>query len=271
MSGETDPDNAPEEVAAAVTAVTEALGDADGLAAFTDFDGTLAPIVDRPDAARIAPAVEEELTVLRDHPETVVAVVSGRALDDLRERVGVDGIGLAGNHGLELHAGDETVVNPDAKAAKETIDAVCQRLRETIDIAGAVVENKGVTATIHYRMVDDSEVPLVRDRVQDAIAPTSLRLTEGKEVLELRPDVEWDKGRAVEWLLDHLTPDGEGWTPVYVGDDTTDEAAFRALPPEGVGVKVGGEETAADYRVRDVDDVRRFFEGVVGSPELGDS
>jgi len=268
MSGQTD--GTTEGVAAAVDAVTEAVSDADGLAVFTDFDGTLAPIVDRPDAASMPPAVEEELAVLRDHPETAVAVVSGRALDDLRERVDVDGIAYAGNHGLELHGDGETVVNPDAQQARNAINAVCQRLRETIDVPGAVVENKGVTATVHYRMVDDSGVPLVRDRVQDAVAPTSLRLTEGKEVLELRPDVEWDKGRAVEWLLDHLTSDSEQWPPVYVGDDTTDEAAFRALPDDGVGVKVGEGETAAEFRVGDVDDVRRFFEGVVGSPALGE-
>jgi trehalose 6-phosphate phosphatase len=268
MSGETEGTTGG--VAAAVEAVTEAAEDADGLAVFTDFDGTLAPIVNRPDAATISPGVEEELAVLRDHPETVVAVVSGRALDDLRERVDVDRIAYAGNHGLELETADKTVVNSDAQKAHDAINAVCQRLRETIDVPGAVVENKGVTATVHYRMVEDSEVPLVRDRVQDAIAPTSLRLTEGKEVLELRPAVEWDKDRAVEWLLDHLTSDSERWPPVYVGDDTTDEAAFRALPDEGVGVKVGEGETAADYRVEDVDDVRRFFEGVLGSPALGE-
>jgi trehalose 6-phosphate phosphatase len=268
MSGETE--RTTEGVAAAVEAVTEAVSDADGLAVFTDFDGTLAPIVDRPDAATMPPTVEEELAVLRDHPETVVAVVSGRALDDLRERVDVDGIAYAGNHGLELHADGETVVNPDAQQARNAINAVCQRLRETIDVPGAVVENKGVTATVHYRMVDDSGVPLVRDRVQDAVAPTSLRLTEGKEVLELRPDVKWDKGRAVEWLLDRLTADAERWPPVYVGDDTTDEAAFRSLPADGVGVKVGEGETAAEFRVEDVDDVRRFFEGVAGSPALGE-
>ena len=262
-----DPD---ENGADAAEALTDRLADADGLALFTDFDGTLAPIVDRPDAAAMDPAAEDALELLRDVPDATVAAVSGRALDDLRERLTVDGIAYAGNHGLELHADGETTVHPAAEEAEDTLREVTTSLRETLDVEGAIVENKRVTATVHYRMVDDEDVPTVEERVRDAAADTPLRVTEGKEILELRPDVDWDKGRAVEWLHDRLVPDGEEWVPAYVGDDVTDEAAFRALPDKGLGVKVGEGETAADYRVADVDAVREFLERLAASPALAE-
>ena len=265
MTADPDTDGAD-----AAEALSDRLADADGLALFTDFDGTLAPIVDRPDAAAIDPAAEDALELLRDVPDATVAAVSGRALDDLRERLTVDGLAYAGNHGLELHTEGETTVHPAAAEAEDTLEAVTTRLRETLDVEGVIVENKRVTATVHYRMVDETDVPAVEDRVRDAAANTPLRVTEGKEILELRPDVDWDKGRAVEWLRGSLVPDGEEWVAAYVGDDVTDEAAFRALPDGGVGVKVGDGETAADYRVDGVDEVTAFLERVAASPALSE-
>ncbi|WP_161973158.1 trehalose-phosphatase [Halostella litorea] len=236
-----------------------------GLALFSDFDGTLAPIVERPDEAAMADGMADLLQTFRDAPAVTTAVVSGRALADLRERVGVDGLAYAGNHGLELDADGETTVHPAAADARDALSEVCRRLRREIDAQGVVVEDKGATATVHYRMADEGAVPRVRERVRAAAEDASLELTSGKAVLELRPRTDWDKGRAVEWLLDRRVPDGERPTAVYVGDDTTDEAAFRALPEGGVGVKVGDGETAADYRVADVPAVRTLLADVAAS------
>lgn len=250
-------------------AVADRAAGSDGLALFSDFDGTLAPIVERPDEAAMADGMADLLRTFRDAPGVAVAVVSGRAIDDLRERVGVDGLAYAGNHGLELRADGETAVHPAAAAARDALTDVCRRLREGIDAAGIVVENKGASATVHYRMADDDAVPRVRERVEAAAEDAGLELTTGKAVLELRPETDWDKGRAVEWLLDRRVPEGETPTAVYVGDDTTDEAAFRALPEGGVGVKVGEGESAADYRVGDVPAVRTLLERIVASLEEG--
>ncbi|WP_162991514.1 trehalose-phosphatase [Halostella salina] len=252
----------PADVAAEIA---DRAAERDGVALFSDFDGTLAPIVERPDEAAMADGLADLLRSFRDAPAVTTAVVSGRAIDDLRERVGVDGLAYAGNHGLELRADGETTVHPAAADARDALTDVCERIRESLDVPGVVVEDKGATATVHYRMADENAVPQVRERVRAAAADAGLELTTGKAVLELRPDTDWDKGRAVEWLLDRRGPEGGTPTAVYVGDDTTDEAAFRALPEGGVGVKVGDGETAADYRVADVPAVRTLFERIAAS------
>ena len=176
----------------------------------------------------------------------------------MRERVGLSDISYAGNHGLEIHAAEYTV-HPTARDAEETIARLSDRLSDELtDVDGVIVENKGVTATVHHRLVDEEAVPLVENAVETLVAARDdVRLTTGKDVLELRPAVEWDKGEAVRELYDELVADGERWLPVYVGDDTTDEAAFSLLGDRGLGVKVGDDPgTEAPYRVADPDSVR---------------
>ncbi|WP_226022240.1 trehalose-phosphatase [Halomicrobium salinisoli] len=238
--------------------VVDGLAERDGLLLALDFDGTLAPITDRPDEAAIAPAAAEAIDRLTDVDEVRVPVVSGRQLADLRERVDADA--YAGNHGLELRVGGETHVAPEAETARdalaEAVDAVEERVA---DVDGAVVERKGVTATVHYRTADAGDVPRVEEAVREAAGDRDdLRVTEGKAILEIRPDVDWDKGAAVERLTDDLVPDGEDWLRVYVGDDRTDEDAFATLS-DGLGVKVGGGTTRADVRVDDPEAAAAFL------------
>jgi trehalose 6-phosphate phosphatase len=238
--------------------LVEQLVERDGLFVALDFDGTLAAIEPDPDEAGIPDATREAIVRLAAEPNVEVAVVSGRELADVRERVGVPELSYAGNHGLEMHT-DEYVVHPEARRAEETVAEVCDLLEDRLaDVEGVIVENKGVTATVHYRLVADEEVPGVEDAVEALVgASDDLRLTTGKNVLELRPAVEWDKGEAVRQLTDELVPDDETWLPVYVGDDTTDEAAFAVLEEHGVAVKVGADpDTRAAYRVADPDAVR---------------
>ncbi|UPV76145.1 trehalose-phosphatase [Halorussus limi] len=241
--------------------VVEELVDHDGLLVALDFDGTLAAIEHRPEEAAIPDRTREAVAALADHPNVEVAVVSGRELADVRERVGLPDISYAGNHGLEIHAG-EYEVHPTARDAEEDIASLCELLTDELaEIDGVIVENKGVTATVHHRLVDDEEVPVVENAVESLVATRDdVRLTTGKDVLELRPAVEWDKGEAVRELYDQLVPDDEEWLPVYVGDDTTDEAAFSLLGDRGLGVKVGDDPgTEAPYRVADPDAVRAIL------------
>ena len=248
---------------------------ADGLLVLVDFDGTLADIRPRPDQATIRPESREALAALADLSRTAVAVVSGRGLADVRERVDLPGIGYAGNHGLEIETPEREFVHPEAEGAALTVAAVCADLRDRLaDVEGVIVEEKNLSATVHYREVAEAEVDRVREAVRATVEEHAtsaasegeedaesrgdggaLRVEEGKQIVELKPDVDWDKGRAVEWLRDVFVPDGERWHPVYVGDDVTDEDAFRALAGEGTTIRVGApdEPTAADFRVDDPD------------------
>jgi trehalose 6-phosphate phosphatase len=238
--------------------LVEELTESDGLFVALDFDGTLAAIEREPDAATIPDATREAIVALADEPNVAVAVVSGRELADVRDRVGLSELSYAGNHGLEIHT-DEYVVHPEARRAETAIGAACDRLEDRLaDVEGVIVENKGVTATVHSRLVADEEVPAVEEAVESLVAASDdLQLTTGKNVLEIRPAVEWDKGEAVRQLTDELVPDDETWLPVYVGDDTTDEAAFVVLEEHGIAVKVGDDpDTGAAYRVADPDAVR---------------
>jgi trehalose 6-phosphate phosphatase len=244
-------------------ALVNRLLNADGLLAMFDFDGSLAPIEDHPDEAALPPATRTALEDLRDAPDVRVGIVSGRGREDLRDRVDINGISYAGNHGLELHAGDERRTHPAAADARDDIEALSDELESRLSaVDGAFVEDKGVTASVHFRLVDDDGIPAVERAVREAARDADdVRVTAGKRVLELRPDVDWHKGRAIRWLYDHHVPDDEMWLPLYVGDDRTDEDAFDVLPESGLALKVGHEPpTIAGYRVADPTAVRSIIE-----------
>ncbi|MDL5363694.1 trehalose-phosphatase [Halalkalicoccus sp. NIPERK01] len=232
----------------AASGVRERVENAEGLVLCTDFDGTLAPIEADPDAPEIVPENRRLLRTLRDAEDVRVAVVSGRALADVRERVGVEGIAYAGNHGLELRRRGSTVVHPIAAKHRERIGRICAALEADLSgIEGAAVEDKSVTATVHYRKTPEAKVARVREAVEtvlDRFGDGRIRRTDGKEIVELRPAVRWHKGMAVSLLA----ADYEGRLPIYIGDDTTDESAFRVVN-DGLAIYVGEGETNAHYRV----------------------
>jgi len=236
---------------------------------FLDFDGTLSPIVEHPDRAAISD--EMRAAVARLAERCPVAVVSGRGLDDVRERVGLDELIYAGSHGLEIREpGGERTRHGVAEDLVPALEAARERIEDELgDVDGLVLEPKPFSLAVHDRQVPDGEVERVRGTVE-AVAGESpeLRIAPGKRVRELRPDVDWDKGRAVEHLLDQLDVDPRHTPVVYVGDDVTDEDAFHALP-EGIGVLVSGEgpATFADYGLAGPEAVRAFLDAVAGTLE----
>lgn len=249
--------------------VADRLGDAPGVVLCLDFDGTLAPIVPDADEARIDPECRGAVATLASAPAVEVAVISGRQIDDLRGRVGLEDVVYAGNHGFELRRSGRTAVHPDAADARSRIDEVCAAIEaRTEQIPGCEVENKGVTATVHYRRVPDAAVDDVRDHAEEAVddADADLEMLDGKQIIEIRPAVDWDKGRVVELLAGEAPV---GWEGTYVGDDTTDEDAFEALEPEGLGVLVGADpDTAASLRVADRSDVADFLDLVADARDV---
>ncbi|MBX6363005.1 MAG: trehalose-phosphatase [Gemmatimonadetes bacterium] len=237
------------------------------LAVFLDYDGTLTPIVDRPDLAVLSEDMRETLRRLAATWPT--AVVSGRARDDVAARVGVDALNYAGVHGFDIvgpdAAGPHLEVKPGLAPA---VARVAEELRRrTAGIPGVLVEDKRFAAAVHYRLVPEARVPEVERIVDDVLARhPELRKALGKKVFELRPAIDWDKGRAVRWILSALGLDRPDVVPLYVGDDVTDEDAFRALRDHGVGLLVADtpRPTAASYSLRDVGEVREFLERLVG-------
>jgi trehalose 6-phosphate phosphatase len=241
-----------------------------------DFDGTLAPIVERPEAAALPPDTRRALQQLRAAPGVRLALVSGRGLDDVRARAGLGDIAYAGNHGMEIQAPGVRRIHEGAAAARPALEDVMRRLDpELAVIPGAILEDKGLTLSVHHRMVGSgAEREEVERRVRDAAAGApELRITEGKRVLEIRPRVDWHKGKAVLFLLDHLAP-VPGAPVLYMGDDATDEDAFRALAERqggGDGVRVADPlptDTAARWSLRDPAEVGKFLHALAAGDQV---
>ena len=243
----------------------EWLAGAEGLVLGLDFDGTLAPIVEDHTEATLTTESRAALDRLAERPGVALALVSGRALDDLTGRVEVEGAVYAGNHGLELEHGGERTVHPDVEGLAPEVDRLCAELDERLgDVPGYAVENKRVTATVHYRNVPGGRVPHVVETVEAVVDEADgLRVSEGKEIRELRPAVDWDKGRVMDLLVEASPGD---WRAMYVGDDTTDEDAFRAIQPDGVGVHVAPDGDEDD--TGDITDAAYRLDGQAAVPRL---
>jgi len=236
-----------------------------------DFDGTLAPIVSRPELAGMPERTRAALERLLRRGDVTIAVVSGRGLSDARERAGLAGVAYAGNHGMEIEGPGFRHVHAEAAAARPRLDRVVDRLAAPLAaVPGAILEDKGLTLSVHDRMVPAERVEEVRRAVAAAVeGEEGLRLTEGKRVLEVRPAVQWHKGRAVEFLLDALHPPPEA-PVIYLGDDVTDEDAFRVLAGSvaGEGVIVADPVpagTAARSFLRSPEEVAALLEALAAA------
>ncbi len=214
---------------------------------FLDFDGTLSDIVDQPDAATLVDGAADGLAELA--AQCPVAVISGRDLGDVRDRVKVDGLWYAGSHGFELVAPDGSHhENAAATGVTDTLARAAGRLVEEFSgIAGIIVEHKRFAVAVHYRNADPGEVDRVVAAVRGLARSLGLRVTTGRKIVELRPDLDWDKGKALNWLLDRIQgtdvpPDSPAALPIYIGDDITDEDAFGAIHFDGVGIIIRHQE-----------------------------
>jgi trehalose 6-phosphate phosphatase len=235
-----------------------------------DYDGTLTPIQEKPELAVLSEPARVLLETLSKERRFIVGVISGRALSDLKEKVGLPKIIYAGNHGFEIEGPGISFVNPIADEIKPFLRIVRQALNLTIGtIKGVFVEDKGITLSVHYRLVDKentNHVKLMIDKaVQGPVAMGMINVTKGKKVYEVRPAVNWDKGKAVRYLMKRYGKGGRysGLLPIYLGDDLTDEDAFRTIEKYGKGISVLiGEEprdSQAKYFLRSTEEVQMFI------------
>jgi trehalose 6-phosphate phosphatase len=241
--------------------IQEIAGSVDrSLVIFLDYDGTLTPIVNRPDQAVLMDSTRAILRMIA--AKVPVAILSGRDLDDLRRRVDIDTIIYGGSHGFDI-VGSRGLRRQEATEFLPTLNAAEKELREKLaGIKGALIERKRFSIAVHYRHLTESDVPKLERIVREITARhRELRRMDGKKVYELQPDIEWDKGKAVLWLLDTLGLRRANVRPIYIGDDRTDEDAFRALEPCGIGILVSEQprSTAASYSLRDPTEVERFL------------
>ena len=234
---------------------------------FLDYDGTLTPIVERPELAKLDQAMRHTLSRLAERH--TVAVISGRELNEVRSLVGLDGVIYAGSHGFEIAGpeGNDSLLERGEEYFS-LIDEAEQLLRDRLSgLEGVLIERKRLSVAVHFRLAPPEAESVVSESVDEVMSRLrGLRRSAGKKVIELQPGIDWNKGKAVDWLLAWLGADPGVSLVIYIGDDLTDEDAFRALRGRGVGIVVRDPEprdTYADLYLEDPDEVRVFLEALV--------
>jgi len=225
------------------------------VALFLDYDGTLTPIAPRPEDAQLSEAARQTLDQAARTPNLDIVIVSGRALSDVQQRVGVPGLTYVGNHGFEIEGPGISFRHDELERWRTALEAAAAEL-DLLAGSGARVERKGGSVAFHMRTVPEGERRRLERQAEAVLRRRRLRVTPGKGLVEGRPPVPWDKGHAVLHVLVHRH--GADWpsrvSALYVGDDRTDEDAFRSLEGIGRSIRVGpsaGGASYADYRLPD--------------------
>ena len=235
---------------------------AQNLFLFLDYDGTLTPIVSRPELALCPPEVKRHLEQLRDLPSIYLAIISGRSLEDLRKKVRVSDIIYVGNHGLEIEYPDGSHKKILSSARTMELKRITQNLQNSLkEIPGILFEEKGPILSVHYRNVPQKFFARVPQVLEEELQQWSDRwkMASGKMVLEIRPNVDFHKGKTVREILN--TFPSQGLLPIYLGDDQTDEDAFRVLKGQGISVFIGTGTlpSEADFFLKNPDEVQEFL------------
>ncbi len=234
---------------------------------FLDYDGTLTPIADTPDRAVISREARDLLYELSKNRGCKLAVISGRSLKDIKSIVGLKNIIYSGNHGLEIDGPKLKFESVVPLGFKEIVRKIkLDLLRRLAHIKGVIMEDKGYTLSVHYRLVKEDSIRLVKTAFHEAIiyylVSNKIKINTGKMMLEVRPPVEWDKGKSVMWLLARqvFVSGGDPVLPVYIGDDVTDEDAFSALRKKSLTIFVGRpKKSKAKYYLKGHRDVLKFL------------
>lgn len=229
---------------------------------FLDYDGTLTPIVNRPEDALLQEKFRRLLRILASRDDCVLSIVSGRRLDALKKLVKLQGIYYVGNHGFEIEGPGMNFVHPKARELSRELRLTSNTIRTQLEGIRSVLEDKGLTLSVHYRNTPPSDVKRLLRIVRNIVSERhTLKLVHDKKVVEIRPRIDWDKGMAVRLIMRRL---GRGF-PIYIGDDRTDEDAFVRIK-SGVTILVSRRRrrSNAKYYLKDVADVYKFLRLLVG-------
>lgn len=232
---------------------------------FLDYDGTVTPIRKKPALCRISKRSKKLLADLSKLPGCKLAIVSGRSLADVRKMAGLRGIIYSGNHGMEIQGPAVRFQPPVSKQHKAIIRQLHRLLAgKLFSVKGVLMQDKKLSLSVHYRMVAAKDRPMVkkvfREIVSSYLKQNLIRVKPGKMVLEIFPPVEWNKGKAVQWLLQNIVVGKTPAVPVYIGDDVSDEDAFKILKKSGLSIYVGKPgKSCASYYVKNTDEVHDFL------------
>jgi trehalose-phosphatase len=258
-----------------LTAIVAALGEDTPahLLLLFDFDGTLAEFAPSPEAARLTAVRRGLVAQLASRPLTTVGVVSGRRLDDVRDKVGLGPpVYFAGLHGMEIEGDGERFFHEGLRSGRAFVQEFRQRLEAFVSqLAGVMVEDKEYSVVLHWRQA----APTVKTEAAQRLSMLSdeprrtrrIRLQHGHEMCEVLPNVSWNKGDAVRWIERTVLARQHGeLRTMYVGDDLTDEAAFEAIAGRGIGVLVGQRQSTARFALPDPPAVEALLRMLVAMP-----
>ncbi|KAJ0042206.1 hypothetical protein Pint_17658 [Pistacia integerrima] len=253
------------------------------IAVFLDYDGTLSPIVDDPDKAFMSDEMRAAVREVAKYFPT--AIVSGRSREKVKQFVQLSNVYYAGSHGMDIEApprpfkssdgkyhtispgikGNEVAFQPAKKFLPAIQEMIAELEEETKKIQGASVEDNRFCVSVHFRQVRDEDYSILQEKVKSVLKNyPEFHLSEGKKVMEIRPSIEWDKGHALEYLLETLgLSNSSDVLPLYIGDDRTDEDAFKVIKSRGQGfpiiVSSTPKDTKASYSLKDPSEVLTFL------------
>ena len=240
---------------------------------FLDYDGTLSPIADTPRKAIMSDMAKNLLSRLSRMPNCKITIMSGRALSDVSEKVGLKNIVYVGNHGFEIKGPKIKFKSPVSRKYRKILKEIKVKLKkDLLPFKGVFIEDKRYCLAVHYRRADKNDMSAIASKFHVATFidefRNNIQVRSGKMTREIRPPIIWNKGMASLWLLDKqasiMKDKGMKVIPVYIGDDLTDEDAFQVLRNKGLTIFVGKHKnTKARFYLKDTGEVEKFLEFIL--------
>lgn len=235
---------------------------------FLDFDGTLSPIVRNPSLAHPPARVLKVLKSLQKKRNLHLAVISGRDMPALKKFLPLRGLILAGNHGAVIEGPGFRFLDPGARRFRSVLTGLQRQVfRALSDFPGIRYEHKIYGLTIHYRDLRPEQrrqaFRVLKRVLNPVLTRNECKMRTGKKVWELCPPESWGKGDAVLWLMKKFKVKPSQTPAIYIGDDVTDEDAFRVLRKSGAGIRVAAgpsKKSAASFYLKSTKEVALFLE-----------